>query len=94
VLELPFALGKMVFSEKVWDNPYLHKQLKNYPAVRHDDYLDALVTLIERTVPNRTQSKGTYTKGLRFSSMNADYLLESTPEQEKTLLGNYNAYYR
>lgn len=94
VLELPFALGKMVFSEKVWDNAYLHKQLKNYPAVRHDDFLDALVTLIEKSVPNRTQGKTNYTRGIKFSYLNADYMLEATPEQEKTLLGNYNAYYR
>jgi predicted phage terminase large subunit-like protein len=94
VLELPFATGKMVFNERVFNDPLLYKQMKNYPGVRHDDFLDALVTLYEKTKATRDKNKvlGTV-KGLKFG-LNADYGLETTLDDEKTILGEFNAYYR
>jgi hypothetical protein len=94
VLEVPFAVGNFVMTEAVWNNEYLKKQLKNYPAVRHDDYLDALVTLYEKALPNRygkTAQKNTLqpTFGLAI-----DKILETAKEPKKTTLGTYNAYFR
>jgi predicted phage terminase large subunit-like protein len=94
VLEVPFAVGNFVMTEAVWNNEYLKKQLKNYPAVRHDDYLDALVTLYEKALPNRygkTAQKNTLqpTFGLTI-----DKMLETAKEPKKTTLGTYNAYFR
>jgi len=95
VLELPFATGKMVFNERVFNDPLLYKQMKNYPGVRHDDFLDALVTLYEKTIATRDKYKTLDTvKGLKFG-LNADYTLEHKLEDnEKTILGEFNAYYR
>jgi hypothetical protein len=53
ILELPIASGKLWFTEKVAQQEPIMKQLKNYPAVSHDDFLDGLVTLFEKTTPAR-----------------------------------------
>lgn len=54
VLELPIASGRFYMLQQVRDNERAWKQLCNYPAVTHDDYLDGLVTLYEKTIPSRT----------------------------------------
>jgi hypothetical protein len=53
VLELPIAAGKLWVSEKVRNNEKIWKQLTDYPAVRNDDFLDALVILYENSRPTR-----------------------------------------
>lgn len=96
VLELPFALGNLMFAPEVWDNERIHKQMKLYPAVRHDDFLDALVTLYENALPLRNASKHTSTnRDLRWQ-LAADYKLEPTAQsqEKKTLAGTYSDYYR
>lgn len=96
VLELPFALGSLVFAPEVWDNERIHKQMKFYPAVRHDDFLDALVTLVEKALPLRNARQIRQTnRDLRWT-LAADYNLEQSqaPEQQKTLAGAYNAYFQ
>jgi predicted phage terminase large subunit-like protein len=49
VLELPIASGKIWISEKVRNNEEIWKELSLYPITKHDDFLDALVTLWEKT---------------------------------------------
>lgn len=95
VLELPFATGKMIFNQRVFNDPLLYKQLKNYPGVRHDDFLDSLVTLYEKTIAMRDKTKALDTiRDLNFG-LNADYRLENkTDDKEKTMLGKFNAYYK
>lgn len=53
ILELPVAAGKVWFTEKLRAKEHIWKQLQNYPAVRHDDFLDGLVTLFEQATPAR-----------------------------------------
>lgn len=95
VLELPFATGKMVLNERVFNDPLLYKQLKNYPGVRHDDFLDSLVTLYEKTIAMREKTKVLDTiRDLNFG-LNADYRIEHKRDDEnKTILGEFNAYYK
>lgn len=53
ILELPIAAGKVWFTERVKAKEHIWKQIKNYPAVSHDDFLDGLVTLFEQSTPAR-----------------------------------------
>jgi len=53
VLELPINTGKIIVCERIRTQEKLWKQMSNYPGVRHDDFLDALVTLYERSLPSR-----------------------------------------
>lgn len=92
VLELPFALGNFVFAQRVWENERIMKQLRNYPAVRHDDFLDALVTLFEKAVPARNTKAAKTKRDLNFT-LGLDLLLEKPNQPRKTFLGEYNAYY-
>lgn len=57
VLELPLNTGKIVFCERVRNQERLWKQLVNYPGVRHDDFLDAIVTLYEKSLASRETYK-------------------------------------
>ena len=95
VLEMPFALGNFVFAEHVWSNELIKKQIHNYPAVRHDDFLDALVTLYEKAIPSR-QAVGASNRANRdlVFSLNADIKVEASREPEPTLFGQYNAYFQ
>jgi predicted phage terminase large subunit-like protein len=93
VLEMPFALGNFVFAEHIWLNELIQKQIKNYPAVRHDDFLDALVTLFEKAIPTRSQKAAKANRDLKFS-LNADVQLEKSKEPQPSILGAYNAYFQ
>lgn len=94
VLELPFALGQMVFTDNVFSNERIHKQMSLYPAVRHDDFLDALVTLYEKAVASRTHTKTSVNRDLRYS-LNIDYVIDKRiSEPKQTLLGAYGGDYR
>lgn len=93
VLELPINIGKIAVCQRVRDNERIWRQLTNYPAVRHDDFLDGLVTLYEKTIPARE----IYTSKLQDISINgirlnadakADYRL-----QPSTFLGQFNEDY-
>jgi len=53
VLELPINSGKFIFCERVKGQERLWKQLSNYPGVRHDDFMDSLVTLYEKATASR-----------------------------------------
>jgi predicted phage terminase large subunit-like protein len=55
VLELPINAGQIMMTRRVRDNERLWKQIVNFPAVRHDDFLDGLVTLFEKAIPSREQ---------------------------------------
>lgn len=97
VLELPFALGNLWFAPEVWGNERIHKQMKLYPAVRHDDFLDALVTLYENAIPLRNAHKRrSVSRDLSFNVLHLDALLEpkALGEEPKTLLSRYNEYFR
>ena len=91
VLELPINAGKLIVTQRVRNNEYIWKQLCNYPAVRHDDFLDGLVTLFENAIPSREQ----YSHNVQ--NVNLDPLrlrLESlySREKESSYLGQYNSY--
>lgn len=53
VLELPINTGKLMVCQRVRNHERAWKQLTNYPGVRHDDFMDTLVTLYERSLPSR-----------------------------------------
>lgn len=94
VLELPIAAGKLVFTEKVKNNLTLWKQIRDYPAVSHDDGLDGLVTLWEKTLVRKNRSRRTPLPGeLRLNVDIREWLKLNDPEQQKSFLGEYNAYY-
>lgn len=91
VLELPINAGKLVMTEKVRANEYIWKQLVNYPAVRHDDFLDGLVTLYEHSVPSREQ----YTHTVNFQLDPYRLHLENlySKQSEPSYLNQYSNYY-
>lgn len=92
VLELPIAAGKVWFTQSVRNNERAWKQLCNYPAVRHDDFLDMLVTLYEKTTPAREVFKPTL-QNVNFGGLEIGKVLTGEKEPE-TYLGEYNDYYR
>lgn len=82
VLELPMNVGKIAVCQRVKNNERIWKQLVNYPGVRHDDFLDGLVTLYEKTVPAReifnSQVQDISINGIRLNVENkADYRLQT-----------------
>jgi hypothetical protein len=94
VLELPFALGSFVFSDKVWSNERIFKQMSQYPAVRHDDFLDGLVTLYEKAICLRsTHNYSQQNRSLIFN-LGIDYALETATQPKPSFLGEYNAYFK
>jgi hypothetical protein len=94
VLELPFALGQIVFTDKVFNNERIFKQMSLYPAVRHDDFLDGLVTLYEKTVASRAHKTTSVNRDLKYT-LNIDYKLDTLyNEPKQTLLGAYGGDYR
>lgn len=88
VLELPLNSGKIVFCERVRNQERLWKQLTNYPGVRHDDFLDAIVTLYEKSLPSREVYKFDQQK-VAFNSvpLNIDLRTDNTKETEGYLNG-------
>lgn len=93
VLELPFALGSFVFTESIWNNERIKKQMKNYPAVRHDDWLDGLVTLYEKARPSRNNKKAVANNELVYT-LNVEAMLAHADKPKASLLGAYNEYFR
>jgi hypothetical protein len=93
VLELPFALGNFVFTNRIWSNPRMYKQMKDYPAVRHDDWLDALVTLYEKSIPARQSGGAKPWSKYKFGTLNYTQLLEPSTQKTKTMLGKFNEYF-
>ena len=93
ILELPIAAGKLILTQRVKDNQTIWKQLRDYPGVNHDDALDAIVTLWEKTLCKRQKR----TADLPFDVYTPRYLLKEwlkTKDNEpKTLLGEYSSYY-
>lgn len=92
VLELPFACGSFVFAQRVWENERIMKQLRNYPAVRHDDFLDALVTLYEKAIPARHSRAQAARTSLSFT-LGIDRALEKPNQPHQSFLGEYNGYF-
>jgi predicted phage terminase large subunit-like protein len=92
VLELPINSGKLLITQRVRNNEYIWKQLVNYPAVRHDDFLDGLVTLYEYSVPSREQYNHSLQVNLDPYRLNLERLLDKTTTQE-SYLGQYNRHY-
>jgi phage terminase large subunit-like protein len=93
VLELPMNVGKIAMCQRVRDNERIWKQLVNYPAVRHDDFLDGLVTLFEKTIPSRE----IYKSQLQDISINGVPLrvanLSDNRLKQETYLSAYNSEY-
>jgi phage terminase large subunit-like protein len=93
VLEMPCNLGKLAVCQRVRDNAAVWKQLTNYPAVRHDDFLDGLVTLYEQTIASRetyvNKIHDISLNGIRLKCDNLPDARTSTP----TFLGGYNEYF-
>lgn len=91
VLELPINSGKLIVTESVRRNEYIWKQIANYPAVRHDDFLDMLVTLYENSLPSRES----YNHTIQNIQLNPYQLKLHTKEyvKEPSYLGQFNEYY-
>jgi phage terminase large subunit-like protein len=90
VLELPIASGKVAFSERVRSNERIWKQLTNYPSVSHDDFLDGLVTLYEKTIPARHA----YNPGLQDITINGIPLLgDKRMEGIQTIINQHQESY-
>lgn len=93
VLELPIAAGKLVLTERVKENQTVWKQLRDYPGVNHDDALDAIVTLWEKTLSKKQRK----TPDVAFDVYTPRYLLKewlkSKSNEPQTLFGEYNSYY-
>ena len=93
VLEQPIAIGKLMFCQRVRDNEKAWKQLGNYPAVRHDDFLDLLVTLFEKSLPSRNAHAHIPQEGMIGNwRLGIDRLLEA-PTTEEGLLSGYSQYF-
>jgi phage terminase large subunit-like protein len=91
VLELPVNLGKIAVTERVRANEYLWKQINDYPGVRHDDFLDGLVTLVERSLPTRRLYTGT--KNI-ITNYNYGFVnLPSQPGDKESYIAQYNSEY-
>lgn len=89
VLELPINAGKLMVTQRIRSNEYIWKQLTNYPAVRHDDFLDALVTLHERSMPSRKVFRD-YLQNVSFDGVPLR-VFSNTQENLGGYLSGYNA---
>lgn len=93
VLELPMNIGKIAVCQRVRDNERIWKQLTNYPGVRHDDFLDGLVTLYEKTIPARevfnTKAQDITINGIRLNIENKPDYRTNTD----SYFGEYNGYF-
>ena len=90
VLELPMLSGKVALCSRVKDNQLIWRQISDYPGVRHDDFLDALVTLHEKSVPSRQIYQGSKT------TINWAYNYQSLPtppDNQQSFLAEYNSEY-
>jgi predicted phage terminase large subunit-like protein len=94
VLELPVNSGKLLVTQSIRNNGYLWKQLTNYPAVRHDDFLDGLVTLWEQSLPSREQYNHNVS-GVNYDPyrLNIESLMHKNVEPDKSYLQEYSNYY-
>lgn len=91
VLELPLNTGKVIFCQRVREQERLWKQLMNYPGVRHDDFLDAVVTLYEKALPSREVYKYDQQQiTLGGVPLKVNYR-EQLREQEEGYLSGYRA---
>jgi predicted phage terminase large subunit-like protein len=94
VLELPINSGAFIVTQRIRNNEYIWRQLSRYPATRHDDFLDALVTLFEKSLPSRDGMKQAY-KGLDFDPYRLKIdSKELGATEERSFLAEYNSYYR
>lgn len=91
VLELPINTGRVRVCQRVRENQRIWKQMQNFPAVRHDDFLDSLVTLWERAIPARESQqrvRPTYDYALKLNQT-----LENNGQQQPSLLSAYSSYF-
>lgn len=94
VLELPINSGKLLMTQKVRNNEYLWKQLVNYPAVRHDDFLDGLVTLWEKSLVSREfYNHNIQQVNLDPYRLRIEDKLISSVSPEETYLSQYSSYF-
>jgi len=94
VLELPINAGQLIVTQAIKQNEYLWKQLSNYPAVRHDDFLDGLVTLWEQSLPSREQYNHSLKVNFDPYRLHLEDLMERSLEDESTSYFNqYSSYY-
>lgn len=93
VLELPINSGKLLVCQRVRNNEYLWKQVANYPAVRHDDFLDGLVTLFENSIPSREQYQHTQAGTLVDFRFKFEQKLDNRGQNEASYLSQYNKFY-
>lgn len=91
VLELPINTGKLMVCQRVRDQERPWKQLTNYPGVRHDDFMDTLVTLYERSLPSREVYKYDQ-QHITFDGvpLNINYR-EQIRQQKESYLNGYRA---
>lgn len=83
VLELPINLGKVMFCQRVRDNEHIWKQVANYPGVRHDDFLDGLVTLFEKSTPSREVFQSSIQNiSINGVPLNVNHLEQKARDQE------------
>ena len=93
VLEMPINTGGLAVCQRVRDNEKIWKQLSNYPGVRHDDFLNGLVTLFEQTV----KARELYTSNIQDISINGIPLkvnnLSDKVYNPRSYLADYNPDY-
>lgn len=92
VLELPIASGKLCFSEKVRANEDIWHQISNYPVTKHDDFLDALVTLWEKAHNSRESIDYSFF----VSQANANMVATKLPLDlfnQPSFLATYNSFF-
>lgn len=94
VLELPVNSGKLYITQRVRNNEYVWKQVQNYPAVRHDDFLDSLVTLWEKALASREHYNHSVSNiRLNPYELNVNTLVDKAIQPEQTYLRQYSSYY-
>lgn len=93
VLELPINSGKLLVCQRVRNNEYIWKQIANYPAVRHDDFLDGLVTLFENSIPSREQYQNLQVGTVVDFRFKFESKLDNRGKDEQSYLSGYNKYF-
>lgn len=90
VLEVPINVGKLMVCERVKHNERIWKQVTNYPGVRHDDFLDGLVTLYEKSIASR-EVFVEYAQNISINGvpLNVNYLDVFKQEKINSYIGRY-----
>lgn len=81
VLELAINSGQILLSDHLHQLDKLQKQISRFPSVAHDDFLDCLVTALEKTPGIRSKKSQHMAQPSTFTSNL--YLNTVTPEKQR-----------